>query len=174
MGVALPIVGSRLAALLVRRLKPNGNSMTFRKNITVRVLVWLTALLLPAEAMPGYNCGCMTNGAAAVQVHARPCCGKAGKRCCCGKVKGLGCCCCSKGKNRSASSCQCAKGGPARDQAPASTSQDGTAKTLAAAHVSPALAADAISAVPPPATHLLFLPAQTSLERLSTLCRLVV
>jgi hypothetical protein len=144
--------------------------MFYRSSIAVRALVWLTALLLPVEAMPIFNCGC-ANGAAPV-AQARTCCGKSARRCCCGKSAG-GCCCC-KGK-RSTAGCQCAKNAPAHDQSPSpDNSQNPTAKSLAAAHTDPALDTAVVPADAAPVSHLLSLPGSTSLERLSTLCRLVV
>jgi hypothetical protein len=149
-------------------------NMFKRSSIAVRTLVWLTAILLPAEAMTVYSCGCAAGDTVVVQSRVRQCCGKAGKRCCCGKVKGQGGCCCCKGKSGSISSCQCAKGGPAHDQAPSTNAKNQTAKTLVAAHAAPAADSQVVCLDPPTAVHLLFMPAQSSMERLSTLCRLVV
>ena len=146
--------------------------MFHRSPLIVRTLVWLTALLLPAEALPIYGCGCGEKVPAA-QARTRSCCGKAAGCCCCGKAAGR-CCCCCKGKNRSPAGCQCAKGNRSSDQAPApNNTQTETAKTLAAAQTIMAVDS-AAAAAPSPAADFLISTGQTSLERLSALCRLIV
>ena len=53
-------------------------------------------------------------------------------------------------------------------------SRTDTAKALASVHASPAIGAVAKTVGDLPVIRFLFLPGQTSLERLSSLCRLVV
>lgn len=152
--------------------------MLSRNSIAVRFLVWVAALLIPAEAMPMLGCGCAGGGAVAADpVRKASCCRKGTAQCCCqGKSQSLqGCCCCPSGKSSPTSGCRCAKNHSAPTPAPGpNNTQTETAKTLASAHASPAIHAIATTVVGSLDIHFLSLPGQTSLERLNSLCRLVV
>jgi hypothetical protein len=165
-----------LAATVFCDPKLIDGSMVLRKNIAVRALVWLIALLVPAEAMPMPGCGCGGKPSQQLPV-SRKCCGKSAKGCCCSaKAKAAGnCCCCRKGARNSAGNCQCAKNDSAPVQAPGqSQSPTDSVKLLASTAMPWAVDLPVPAAVRPPTIGQPSFADQTSLERLSSLCRLVV
>ena len=178
--------------------------MRFCNSITAKVLVWLAGVLVPLESLPLTACNCADASVRATKLETAPvvgspvaacphckaesrarhsCCGSAaalsashGSCCCCCCGTGSTCCCCSKGAGHSnGGTCRCAKNGCVPPTAPLSSNSrtDNTKSRLA---VSSGTVATVVvpSRVFAQTAGQPSLPGCTSLERLSTLCRLVL
>jgi hypothetical protein len=174
--------------------------MEFCNSITAKVLVWLAAILVPVEALPLGACDCgspspqsatLKSGLAdaapaakcphcAARLRAQhSCCGGTAvssaehKCCCCGDGP---CHCSCKGKMGShGSPCQCAanKSAPAPAPLPSNSRTDNTKSSLGSSSDT-TVAVVISSVVLASAAQQPSLLACTSLERLNTLCRLVI
>lgn len=170
-------------------------------NIAAKALVWLAALLIPAETMPLAGCACGSNpgklapgstsgckqkGPAASCPH---CQAKLKSESACCKARGVeaashsagGCCgtkatcCCSKGTATKGLECLCSASHPVPTPAPVpNDSPSDSAKSLTASVVATVLAGVALPGVQSRAVEPSSLSGKTSLERLSTLGRLVI
>ncbi len=171
--------------------------MRLCQSITAKVFVWLAAILVPVEALPVMACDCgsqsvSTKAKSTQAAHAAKCphcaAGSRPRRSCCGGTatssgpKGSccgskgSCCCCKGGSGSHGGPCQCSvnKSPPAPDPLPTDSRTNNTKTSLDSA-------SDTVVTVVVVAPMLLAQAAQqssrsasTSLERLSTLCRLVV
>lgn len=170
------------------------------QNITAKALVWLAAILVPVDALPLVACDC-GNGSPqsaalkSARTDASPatkcphcaarsraehsCCGTAEysaqhKCCCCGNGP---CHCCCKGKMGShGGPCQCAANKPAQEPAslPSNSRTENTKSSLGSSSDTVVTVVAVPSVVLALAAQQPSRSASTSLERLSTLCRLVV
>lgn len=177
------------------------NVMPFCNSITAKVLVWLAAILVPVETLPAMGCDCGSHSpgsavAKSVRADAAPaarcphctsrsrpghsCCGTAASsaqhgRCCGGS--GSCCCCCKGGPGSHGGPCQCAanKSAPAPDPLPDNSRTENTKSSLGSSSDTVTTIAVLVSSlVLAQAAQQPSLLACTSLERLSTLCRLVI
>lgn len=168
--------------------------MRFANSITAKVVVWLAGLLVPVETLPlmACDCGSTPKPTPTAVCHTTPACPHCSRRNratrpCCQRVAassprccgGTASCCCCKGRASSeGSSCQCTKGSPAPTQAPLSNdSRTDNGKSLSSASACAVVAASSAVVLPSPQlqrNHQQAIFGSTSLERLSTLCRLVV
>ena len=173
-------------------------SMGFHRKISVQALVWLAALLMPAQAVPA-ACSCGDHasksapvataggGAAPSCPHCRAksaahaCCkGKAAAAHpgCCGGGANCRCCCGKSGSSSQGSGCHCVhnNSAPAPDSAP-SPSPTNTAKSPLATPSFGSVttvAMFALQAAFAAADQHPTLLASSAPERLSVLCRLVI
>jgi hypothetical protein len=171
----------------------------FQNSITARVIVSLAALLVPAESLPMMACNCESHSSPATKAKSALVGVAAGAKCphctgasrpqhsCCGGTaasssrhagccggKGSCCCCCKGGSGSHGGQCQCSVNKPAPDPLP---SDSRTVNTKSSISSSPNTVATVVIV---PSVDLALAARQpsrsasTSLERLSTLCRLVV
>ena len=201
---------------LCRLHEPNGQSeacgcpggaryqadvMRFCNTITAKILVWLAAILVPAEALPMMACDCgnhspqpaaLKSGRAdaapaakcahcATRLRTQPSCGgtavsSAQHKCCCGDGP-CHCCCSNGGLGSHGGPCRCAanKSVPAPDPLPSNSRTDNTKSSLGSSSGIVATVAVLVSSrVLAHSAQQPCLLACTSLERLSALCRLII
>jgi hypothetical protein len=174
--------------------------MRFYNRMTAKVLVWLAAILVPAESLPLMACGCGSQSprraavkparADATPAAKCPHCtgGSQPRHSCCGATAASspqrgsccganGSCCCKGGLGSQGGLCQCSanKSAPAPDPLPNDSRTDNTKSSLGSSSDTVAAVAVVVqSAVLAQAAQQPSLLGSTSLERLSTLCRLVI
>jgi hypothetical protein len=173
----------------------------FLNSITAKVIVWLAAVLVPAETLPRMVCACGNHApgpsqaavgcAGAGSVAACPHCNVAERspHSCCGSsaasharsdccaAQGACSCCCTSGAHSDGTSCQCARD----DSAPAPAPLPGDSRTdttKSSVSVSSFTGPTAVVLPVPSADaradqHPAFLGSSAP-ERLSVLCRLVI
>jgi hypothetical protein len=174
--------------------------MRFSNSITAKVLVWLAAILVPAQTLPLMACDCGSHSPRSMAVKAdradaapaakcphctsgsRPrhsCCGgtaaSSGQHGSCCGAKGS--CCCKGGLGSHGGPCLCSvnKSAPAPDPLPSNSRTDNTKSSLGSSSDTVATVAVVVpSVVLAQAAQQPSLLGSTSLERLSTLCRLVI
>ena len=65
--------------------------MSMTRNINVRTLIWLTAILVPVQGLPAGSCGCTGGKTCCKEEQSISCCCSAEKvragTCCCGQVR---------------------------------------------------------------------------------------
>ena len=169
-------------------------------NIAVRAVVWLAALLIPAEALPMADCGCGGNCSkqSVATIACKPLDAASGCPCCrarlrsqhaCCQARGVTaadhragccggrttCCCCSKNAATKGQQCHCSQSHsvPAPVPAPGSSQPNGANSSNSSVAVA-AVDLVGLPVVQSRAAESFSLSGLTSLERLSTLCRLVI
>jgi hypothetical protein len=171
--------------------------MRLFNGITAKVLVWLAAILVPADALPLMACGCGSHApGSACRADARPaakcphcnstsrpqksCCGSTAvasteQGSCCG-AKGS-CCCCKGTLGSEGSLCLCAvkKSAPASAPLPGNSRTDNT-KSVSTCSFGGLAAAMVLvrPTTPARADQQATLLCSSAPERLSILCRLVI
>lgn len=172
------------------------------ESITAKVIVWIAGVLVPAQSLPVMACGCgshlprstalksgrMEDAPAAKCLHCatrsqprHSCCGGTAESSqqqgsCCGG-NGASCCCCKGGSASHGAPCQCSTNHsvPAPDPLPSNSQTDNTKSSLGSPSDTVATVVKVVpSAVLAEAAQQSSLLGSTSLERLSTLCRLVI
>jgi len=180
---------------------PRGSVVRLCHGITVKILVWLAAILVPVQALPGTGCDCGSRSPQSTAVKpdradaapaakcphctsgrapARSCCGvkaasPARQGSCCGaKESSRGCC--QGGRGSPGTPCLCSGSQSAPASVPVS-SHSRTDNTKTPLGCSPDAVTTVIVAPPAVLAHAAQRPSlvgSTSLERLTTLCRLVL
>lgn len=182
-------------------IRDQAELMQFCNGTIAKVLVWLAAILVPAEALPSMACDCGSRSSQLAEAksgqantsHAakcphctsrlsrqRSCCREGGfatHGSCCGAKSA--CSCCKGGQGSHAGMCQCAasKSTPVSVPVPGNSRTDENAKSSAAATCLGGLTTFAALAPPAASAGAEHQPAQHCLrvcERLSILCRLVI
>ncbi len=177
------------------------DAMQFCNSITAKALVWLAAILLPAETLPSMACGCRCRTSPPAALKSSPadappaakcshcaagsrtrhsCCGgiaaSSAQNATCCKSKGS-CCCCKSGQGSHGSPCQCwVSKSPAPAPLPNHSRTQNTKSSLAASSAAGLSTAVVLvpAAAPARAEHQPALHCSSAPERLSILCRLVI